>query len=59
MAALWESYLTSSLAWSISTHKLHKLFEWVLPRVVVVADGGVSEVRARLLDDGGRGKVQR
>ena len=30
-----------------------------MSRVVVVADGGVGEVRAGLLDDGGRREVQR
>ena len=40
-------------------HKLHKLLQRVLPVVVVVADGRVREVRARLLDDGCGGEVQR
>lgn len=55
---LW-THLSGGLARAIRAHKLHKLLQRVLPMVVVVADGRVREVWARLLDDGCRGEVQR
>lgn len=50
------SYLCTRLSWAVSAHKLHKLLQRVL--VVVIAYGGVCEVRTGLLDDGGGGEVQ-
>lgn len=52
------SYLPSGLPWAIGTDKLHKFLQGILSRVVVIADGWVGEVGARLLDDGGRREVQ-
>lgn len=48
--------LCAGLSCAISAHKLHKLLKRVL--VVMVAYGGVGEVRAGLLDDRGGGEVQ-
>ena len=53
------THLSGSLARAVRAHKLHKLLQRVLPVVVVVADGRVREIRARLLDDGRGGEVQR
>lgn len=53
-----KPYLSGGLPRAISTDKLHKFLQGVLSRVVVVADGWVGEVGARLLDDGGRREVQ-
>lgn len=53
-----EAYLSSGLPRAISTDKLHKFLQGILSRVVVVADGWVGEVGARLLDNGGRWEVQ-
>lgn len=52
-----RTHLCTGLSGAVGTHKLHKLLEGVL--VVVVAYGGVGEVGAGLLDDGGGGEVQR
>lgn len=52
------SYLSGGLPRAIGTDKLHELLQGILSRVVVVADGWVGEVGARLLDDGGRREVQ-
>lgn len=49
------TYLRTGLSCAVGAHKLHKVLERVL---VVVAYGGVAEVRAGLLDDGGGGEVQ-
>lgn len=51
-------HLSGGLPRAISTDKLHKLLQRVLSRVVVVANGWVGEVGARLLNDGGRREVQ-
>lgn len=48
-----ESYLPGGRPRAISADKLHKFLKRVLSRVVVVSDGWVGKVRARLLDDGG------
>lgn len=53
-----KPYLSGGLPRAIGTDKLHKFLQGVLSRVVVVADGWVGEVGARLLDDGGRREVQ-
>lgn len=53
-----EPYLSGGRPRAISADKLHKFLKRVLSRVVVVSDGWVGEVRARLLDDGGRREVQ-
>lgn len=53
-----ESYLSGGRPRAISADKLHKFLKRVLARVVVVSDGWVGKVRARLLDDGGRWEVQ-
>lgn len=50
------TYLCARLSRGVGAHKLHKLLKWVL--VVMVAYGGVGEVRAGLLDDRGGGEVQ-
>lgn len=55
---LW-THLSGGLARAVRAHELHELLQRVLPVVVVVADGRVREVRARLLDDGCGGEVQR
>lgn len=58
---LWRlawSMLSGGLPRAVGTDKLHKFLQGVLSRVVVVADGWVGEVGARLLDDGGRREVQ-
>lgn len=58
---LWRlawSMLSGGLPRAIGTDKLHEFLQGVLSRVVVVADGWVGEVGARLLDDGGRREVQ-
>lgn len=52
----WLTYLCTGLSCAVSAHKLHKLLKRVL--VVMVAYGGVGEVRAGLLDDRGGGEVQ-
>lgn len=48
--------LCAGLSRAVGAHKLHKLLKWVL--VVMVAYGGVCEVRAGLLDDRRGGEVQ-
>lgn len=56
---LWSlawSMLCARLSWAIGAHKLHKLLERVL--VVMVAYGGVGEIRAGLLDDRRGGEMQ-
>lgn len=50
------THLGTGLSGAVGAHKLHKLLKGVL--VVVVADGGVGEVGAGLLDDGRGGEVQ-
>lgn len=50
--------LSRGLSRTVGADKLDKLLEWVLSGVVVVADGRMSEVRARLLDDGGGWEVE-
>lgn len=50
------TYLRAGLPGGVGAHKLHKLLKGVL--VVMVANGGVGEVRAGLLDDRGGGEVQ-
>lgn len=50
------TYLRARLSGGVGAHKLHKLLKGVL--VVMVAYGGVGEVRAGLLDDRGGGEVQ-
>lgn len=49
--------LSTGLPRTISTDELNKLLQGVLSRVVVVSYGGVGEVGARLLDDGGGREV--
>lgn len=51
-----STYLRAGLSCAVGAHKLHKLLKRVL--VVMVAYGGVGEVRAGLLDDRGGGEMQ-
>lgn len=50
------TYLCAGLPRAVGAHELHKLLKRIL--VVMVAYGGVGEVRAGLLDDRGGGEVQ-
>lgn len=52
---LQDTYLGAGLSCAVGAHKLHKLLKRVL---VMVAYGGMGEVRTGLLDDGGGREVQ-
>lgn len=52
------SHLSSGRPRAVGTDKLHKFLQGILSRVVVVTDGRVGEVWARLLDDRRRREMQ-
>lgn len=54
--SLARSMLSTGLGRAVGADELDKLLERIL--VMVVADGGVGEVRAGLLDDGGRREMK-
>lgn len=52
------SHLSSGRPRAVGTDELHKFLQGILSRVVVVTDGRVGEVWARLLDDRRRREMQ-